>query len=114
VLILNTQVMQLEEVGGARLLMIVGLTVSLLRLVVEPPMIAALGVLMGALSRDRVPAMLATGALGFAYFVLINLPRLAPLPPGARLIVEVALPLLLPPLLTLAALWLARRVLERE
>lgn len=114
VLILNTQVMRLEEVGGARLLMIVGLTTSLLRLVVEPPMIAALGVLMGALSRDRVPAMLATGALGFAYFVLINLPRLAPLPLAARLVVEVALPLLLPPLLTLFALWLARRTLERE
>ncbi len=114
VLILNTQVMQLDEVGGARLLMIVGLTASLLRIVVEPPMIAALGVLMGSVSRDRIPAMLATGALGFAYFVMINLLRLAPLSLEARLVVEVALPLVLPPLITLFCLWLAERALGRE
>jgi hypothetical protein len=115
ILIFNTQLMQSGDHGvGSRLLLIAGLTTSLLRLALEPAMLAALGVLMGAVSLARIPAMLATGALGFAYFLLINLPRLAPLDLAARFVVEMLLPLALPLLIIVIALSLAERLLERE
>ncbi|MCC6615060.1 MAG: hypothetical protein IT320_16405 [Anaerolineae bacterium] len=98
----------------SRFFMIVGYATCLLRILVEPAMMAALGVLMGALTGARIPGMLSTLTLGFAYAVLINLPRLLPLSPSERFLVEIVLPLALPPLITIGALRLATYVLERD
>jgi hypothetical protein len=114
VLILNTSLMTGDQTLASRLILIAGLTTSLLRVLVEPPMMAVLGLLMGTVTRERIPAMLATGALGFAYFVLINLPRLAPLPPLTRVFVEMVLPLILPLIIIVLTLGLATRLLARE
>jgi hypothetical protein len=97
-----------------RLLMIGGFAACLLRIVLEPIMIASLGLLMGGAIGMRIPAVLATSALGFAYFILINLPRLLLLSPMERFLVEILLPLALPPLITIAALRLAVRLLSRD
>ncbi|MCA9903853.1 MAG: hypothetical protein KC547_08355 [Anaerolineae bacterium] len=98
----------------SRLFMIVGFAACLIRLLIEPVMIAGLGILMGALTGARIPAILATLALGFAYAVLINLPRLMPLTPAERFVIEMVLPLALPPLITLGALRLATYVLGHD
>jgi hypothetical protein len=99
---------------AVRFLMITGFAASLLRVLVEPLMIAAIGVLMGASTQARIPSMLATVALGIAYVVLINLPRLLPLDPAARFIVEMILPLVLPLLITWGALRLATWRIEKD
>jgi hypothetical protein len=96
-----------------RVMMITGFAASLLRVVVEPLMLAALGVLMGTLIQSRIPAILATGALAFSYAVLINLPRLLPLTVPERFIVEMVLPLLLPVLIAFASFRLAVWRIER-
>ena len=98
----------------SRLLMVGGLLIAVVRVMIEAPMIAALGVLMGAVTGARIPAVLATGALGLAYFVLLNLPRLLPLDPAGRFLVELVLPVILPPAITYGSLLLAVRVLERD
>jgi len=98
----------------SRLFMIVGFATCLLRILLEPVMMAALGVLMGALTGARIPAILATLTLGFAYAVLINLPRLLPLSPTERFLVDIVLPLVLPPLITIGSLRLATAVLQRD
>jgi hypothetical protein len=97
-----------------RVMMILGFAVSLLRILIEPVMLAALGVLMGTLIQQRITAMLATGALAFAYFVLINLPRLLPLDVPQRFVIEMLLPLVLPAIISFAALRLAVWRIERE
>jgi hypothetical protein len=97
-----------------RVMMILGFAVSLLRVLIEPVMLAALGVLMGTLIQQRITAMLATGALAFAYFVLINLPRLLPLDVPQRFVIEMLLPLVLPAIISFAALRLAVWRVEHE
>lgn len=97
-----------------RLLMMAGFAASMARIALEPIMMAGIGVLMGAAIGARIPAVLATGALGFAYFLLINLPRLLLLGPAERFIIEIVLPLALPPLIAYGALRLATRLLARD
>lgn len=98
----------------SRVLIIVGLVVSVLRLVLEPFMVGALGVLVGSIARMRIAAAAWTGLLAGAYFILINVARLGNLDWTTRLIVESALPLILPVIISLGALLTARRLLERE
>lgn len=90
------------------------LTSSLLRLILEPAMVGALGVFMGAAVGSRVPATgAALGTVTF-YFIMVSLPRLLPMEWPLRLIVEIAMPLVLPVLVITAAFYGARTVLLRE
>ncbi len=77
-------------------------------------MLAALGVLMGAATGARIPAILATCALGLAYFVLVNLPRLLPLDPAGRFLIDLVLPVVLPPAITYGSVTPAARLLARD
>ena len=99
---------------AVRLLMITGFAASLLRVLVEPVMIASIGVLMGATISTRIPAMLATAALGLAYVILINLPRLLLLDPIARFVLEMVLPLVMPIVISYLTLRLAEWRIEKE
>ncbi|NPV66214.1 MAG: hypothetical protein HPY64_03620 [Anaerolineae bacterium] len=98
----------------SRALIIAGLIASLLRVFVEPLMMGALGVLAGAVAGLRVSAITWTILLGVAYFVMINLPRLAILTWPERLVIESVLPVLLPILITIGSLALARVILEQD
>lgn len=98
----------------SRALIIAGLIASLLRVFIEPLMMGALGVLAGAVAGLRVSAITWTILLGVAYFVMINLPRLAVLTWLERLLIESVLPVLLPILITVGALALARYILEQD
>lgn len=93
---------------------LLGLAVSLLRLVLEPVMIASVGVLVGTIARQRIPATIAIVLLGIAYFLLINFIRLLPVDAAGRLLVEIIMPLALPLLLTALALRLSAFLLERD
>lgn len=81
---------------------------SVLRILLEPFMIASLGVMVGAAIPARVPAMTSAGLLVFFYYLLINLPRLLPLSYPMRLLVEAVLPVLLP----IVLIWLFLRIGE--
>jgi hypothetical protein len=98
----------------SRLLISIGLGVTILRLIAEPLMIGALGVLAGAVADMRAAAITWVTLLGAAYFVLLNLPRMLTLTWGQRLLIESVLPLALPVLITLSALHIARRTLLRD
>ncbi len=82
-----------------RLGLIFALGVAILRVLIEPILIGALGTLVGALIPSRVLAIFTTTALGASYFALINLVRLAPLDQPTRVLVEIILPTALPLLL---------------
>jgi hypothetical protein len=99
---------------GARLALIVGLAVSLVRLVLEPFMIAALAILMGALIPVRTTALVALGVTVFFYFLLVNFLRLMPLTPTTFVVVEFILPLALPLLIAGGALRLAVWALRQD
>ncbi len=98
----------------SRGLIIAGLIASLLRVFVEPLMMGALGILAGTVAGLRVSAVTWTILLGAAYFVMINLPRLAVLAWPERLLIESVLPVILPILITVGALTLARIILEQD
>ncbi|GAB4568858.1 MAG: hypothetical protein Kow0077_00410 [Anaerolineae bacterium] len=98
----------------ARVGIMAGLVATMLRLVLEPLMVGALGVLVGSVTNLRFVGAMWTGLLTAAYFVLINLPRLGIIPWHNRLIIESILPVVLPPLITLAALRLTITLLHRE
>jgi hypothetical protein len=97
-----------------RLAMIAGLVTAFLRPWLELIMAGALGALTGSFARYRISAGLGSALLLGAYFALATLPRLLPLGPLPRLLVEVGLPLALPPLVTLAALAVAQRALTAD
>lgn len=98
----------------SRLAMILGLVVSVARLALEPAMIGAIGLMAGAGLPTRPAAVIAAAFLGGAYFLLINLARLIPMAWPARFVVEFALPLALPLLITYGALRLAHHLLSRD
>lgn len=98
----------------SRLAMILGLVVSVARLALEPPMIGAIGLMAGAGLPTRPAAVITTAFLGAAYFLLLNLARLIPMAWPLRFIVEFALPLALPALITYGALRLAHHLLTRD
>ena len=98
----------------SRLALIIGMLSSVVRLILEPVMIASLAVLIGASVPVRAPALLSVIALGFFYFLLINLPRLLPLSLELRVFIEYVLPVLLPIAITLGAFRLAEHVIRRD
>jgi hypothetical protein len=97
----------------ARTGMVLGLIVSLVRLLLEPFLIGALGVMAGAALRVRSSAVIATTIMAFFYFVLLNLLRFIPMPWPLQFIVEFVLPLALPLLLIWASLKVARYCIVR-
>ncbi|MCK6577922.1 MAG: hypothetical protein L6Q98_07435 [Anaerolineae bacterium] len=87
-----------------RLSLLGGLAVSILRLWIEPVMVTALAAMYGAGSRSRVQAITATLLTAGAYFLAINLARVLPVEGVWRLLIETVLPLILPLIITAAAL----------
>jgi hypothetical protein len=98
----------------SRIGMIMGLIVSLVRLLIEPVMIAAVGVMAGAALPVRATAVLTTIVIGFFYFLFINLARLLPLAWPLRFAVEFIIPVALPLLISWGAFNLARYLLTRD
>ncbi|MBI5671060.1 MAG: hypothetical protein HZC41_23950 [Chloroflexi bacterium] len=98
----------------ARVAMALGLIVSLLRLALEPFMIAAIGQAAGAAFPVRSTAVITTAFLGVSYFVLLNLMRLIPMTWPLHFVVEFVLPVVLPLLLTWGAMRLTERMLTRN
>ena len=98
----------------SRLVLIVGLGVSLLRLVLEPFMIAALAILIGALVPVRSTALVALGVTAFFYFLLVNFLRLMPLTPVTFIMVEMVVPVALPLLIAWGALRAAVWALRQD
>ena len=97
----------------ARAGMVLGLVVSLLRLVLEPFMVGALGVMAGAALRVRSSAVVATLLMGVFYFLLLNLLRFVAMPWPLRFTVEFILPLALPLLLVWASFKVAHYCVTR-
>lgn len=87
---------------------------ALIRVFLEPIMVGALGLLMGATLWARIPAIVGTVLLASGYFFALNLLRLLPLDPALRLFVETILPLIAPILITLVALRLTAWALQRD
>ncbi|MEP7290342.1 MAG: hypothetical protein ABI835_01110, partial [Chloroflexota bacterium] len=106
------------SVNDNPILMRIGLTLalgmSILRVLLEPIMIGALGVLIGAAIPARVPAIVTTCIIGGAYFLLINLIRFAPLDENGRLFVEIVLPIILPLLISFFAFRAATSLFVRD
>ncbi|MBZ0302058.1 MAG: hypothetical protein K8J31_20075 [Anaerolineae bacterium] len=98
----------------SRLALGLGLVTCVVRLVVEPVMLAACAIAIGSIVPVRTPALLSLAGLGFFYFLLINLPRLLPLSPELRVLVEFVLPVLLPMVITVGAFKLAERVIRSD
>lgn len=96
----------------------IGLTfalgMSILRVMIEPLMVGALGALIGAAIPSRISAMVTTAIITAAYFLLINLVRFAQLDDLGRLLVEIVLPIALPLLITLLALRGATALFTRD
>lgn len=96
----------------------IGLTfalgMSILRVMIEPLMVGALGTLIGAAIPSRISAMVTTAIITTAYFLLINLVRFAQLDDLSRLLVEIVLPIALPLLITLLALRGATALFTRD
>lgn len=93
---------------------ILALLVNMLRLFLEPVMVGALGLLFGTFVNPRIAAEIITITLSAVYFAFINLPRLLPLGPTARLLVDFALPLGLPVIITVGALAATRYLIHRD
>lgn len=99
----------LEEVNVvSRVAIYGGLLASVARVFLEPVMLAACAVAVGSIVPYRTPALLSVVGLGFFYFLLINLPRLLPLTPEVRILLEFVVPVVLPIVIT----WLAFNVAE--
>ncbi len=87
---------------------------GIIRVFLEPIMVGALGVLMGATLWARIPAIVGTVLLAGGYFFAINMLRLLPLDPWLRLFIETILPLIAPIVITLVALRLTAWALQRD
>lgn len=93
---------------------VAGLLVTLARPWLELVMAGAIGTLTGTIARHRISARVSSALLLTSYFVLVNLPRLLSLSMVMRLWVEIALPLLLPILITRLALSTTARILTAD
>lgn len=98
----------------SRIALIAGLVVSIVRGLLEPFMIAALGIAIGAGVGARTPSLIALVGVGLFYFLLINLPRLLPLSLEMRLVVELILPVVLPLLIAWGAFRAAQYLVQRD
>jgi hypothetical protein len=98
----------------ARGAMALGLAASLLRLLVEPVMVGAIGIMAGAVLPWRTWARASATALILFYFLLINLPRRIPMDWEMRGIIEIVLPLVLPVIIAWIAFRIAHHALTRD
>lgn len=98
----------------AQLMMIAAMFISIIRLPLEMFMVGMIGMMVGAATRRRSNALVGTATLVFFYFLLINLPRLAPLPIYLDIMVDIVLPLILPILISLISLRITLFLLRRE
>lgn len=93
---------------------ILGLAVSILRMMIEPMMVALVGVAMGATFKTRAAGVVAMIICGGFYFLLVNLSRFIPVEWPLKFLLDFALPIVLPFVVMGGALWLARYLLERS
>ncbi len=98
----------------SRLSLVLGLGASLIRLIIEPFMVAALAMVVGAGVPSRVYASISLGVTCAFYFLFINLPRLLPLSAEMRVFVEFVLPVVMPLVITWGAFRLADAILRRD
>ncbi len=98
----------------SRFVVFAALTVSLARLFLEPLMIGAVGIVVAIIMPFRVSGVLWTMTLTGVYFILINLPRLLTMSVNMRLLVEIALPIVLPLFIIWGAFRLATHLLLRD
>jgi hypothetical protein len=98
----------------SRIAMSLGLVVALVRLAIEPFMIAAIGQVAGAAFPVRSTAIITTSFLSVFYFLLINLARLIPMSWPVGFVVEFVLPVALPLLIIWASLQLTQQLLTRN
>lgn len=98
----------------SRTAMALGLVVSLVRLALEPFMVAAIGVVAGATFPTRSTAIITTGFLGTFYFLLVNLARFVPMSWPLGFLVDFVLPVALPFVIIWASLQLTQRLLTRN
>ena len=86
----------------------------LLRLLVEPVMVGAIGIMTGAVLPWRNWARASATALILFYFLLINLTRRIPMGWEMRAIIEIVLPLVLPVIIVWIAFHIAHHALTRD
>ncbi len=98
----------------ARVAIICGLGVSIIRMLVEPFMVSVIGIFMGAALRTRSAATSGTLFVSGFYFLCLNLTRLIPMSWPMRYLVDFILPLVLPVLVMLLVIRLTRYLIERE
>ncbi len=97
----------------ARVAIILGLGISIIRMLLEPFMVAMIGVLMGTALRTRSAGTTGTLIVSGFYFLFINLARLIHLSWPMRFIIDFVLPLTLPVLIMGLVVWLTSRLIER-
>jgi hypothetical protein len=96
------------------LMTVFGLAGVVFRVMIEPLMVSAIGILMGTVNPNRVTAVGSTSLLAVGYFIVVNLVRLLPAGLLGRLLLDLALPLLLPPLIIVVCLRLSAYLLSRD
>ena len=90
------------------------LAANLARLFLEPVLVGAIGIVAGVTTSPRILANIVAVTVSGAYFLFVNLPRLIDLPFGARLVVDVLLPVTLPLVFAYGLLRLAGWLLGRD
>ncbi len=98
----------------SRVAIVLGLGVSIIRMLLEPFMVAMIGILMGTALRTRSAGTTGTLIVGGFYFLCLNLVRLVPMSWPMRFTVDFVLPLGLPILIMGLVLWLTRYLIERD
>ncbi len=97
-----------------RVLLVLALASSIVRIFLEVALVGAIGALAGAASTLRAPAILSALLLSGAYFALVNLIRLVDVTLELRVLFEIFLPVLLPLLLIPLCLRLTAYLLTRD
>lgn len=98
----------------SRIAIILGLGISIIRMLLEPFMVAMIGILMGTALRTRSAATMATLIVVAFYFLLLNLVRIIHLSWPMRFVVDFVLPMALPFLIMGLVIWLTRYLIERD
>ncbi|MEZ4668937.1 MAG: hypothetical protein R3E39_13605 [Anaerolineae bacterium] len=98
----------------SRTAMILGLAVSMLRLALEPFMVAMLGIAMGAALKTRPAAVMGTVSVAGFYFLCVNLTRFIPMSWPLRFVVDFFIPLAVPLLVTALSFRLTQYLLEEH
>jgi len=88
--------------------MILSVAISVARLILEPFMIGAIGLLAGATMPTRTSAVIITAFIGILYFLALNLARLVPMDWPLHFVIDFVLPVVLPVIIT----WVGFRATE--